>query len=93
MENPKIKKILSFGQKQGENTKIQKFSGKLGRLGSYVISKMVYILIYVSDLVSYSSLAHTDSLIFFWSHFQENLLLYVDMLSLIPTTIKCIFHF
>ena len=35
MENLKIGKILSSGQKQGENTKIQKFSWKSGRLGSY----------------------------------------------------------
>ena len=35
MENLKIGKISSSGQKQGENTKIQKFSQKSGSLGSY----------------------------------------------------------
>ena len=33
--NPKIRKISSSDQKQGENTKIGKLSWKSGRLGSY----------------------------------------------------------
>ena len=36
MKNLKIKEISSFGQKQGENTKIRKFSWESGRLGSYI---------------------------------------------------------
>ena len=35
MKNLKIGKILSSGQKQGENAKIEKFPRELGRLGSY----------------------------------------------------------
>ena len=38
MKNLKVGKILSSGQKQGENTKTQEFSQKLGRLGSYALS-------------------------------------------------------
>ena len=35
MENPKIRKISSSGQKQGENMKIVNFSRESGRLASY----------------------------------------------------------
>ena len=37
MENPKIGKISSSGQKQGRNMKIEKFSQKSGRPGSYAL--------------------------------------------------------
>ena len=37
MKNLKIKEISSSGQKQGENTKIEKFPRETGRLGSYAI--------------------------------------------------------
>ena len=39
MKNLKIKEISSSGQKQGENTKIGKFPGESGRLGSYAVAE------------------------------------------------------